>query len=241
YGKGLVQRIIRLDTESALKLTTAKYYIPSGRCIQKIENAGRLDVSSIPEGFPFENGSSPDEFRTSSGRLVEGGGGIKPDIDVAPLIDTEIVKALKQQSLFFDFALNYINDNNEIDSSFIADEATLEQFKLFLNKNGFNYIPQYELRYDSLLSVLPGYAIPEEISRLSHELKIKLEGLKFQRLDADKELIKRVLTEEIMVLKWGQSARYGVDWVNHHPEILKARSILSTHQTYKESFLASVK
>ncbi|MCP4631586.1 MAG: S41 family peptidase, partial [candidate division Zixibacteria bacterium] len=47
YGKGLVQRIIRLDTESALKLTTAKYYIPSGRCIQKIENAGRLDVSSI--------------------------------------------------------------------------------------------------------------------------------------------------------------------------------------------------
>ncbi len=241
YGKGLVQKILRLDEHSALKLTTAKYYIPSGRCIQKPENAGRLDVSQGLATFPA-GGSSPSEYHTFAGRMVAGGGGIKPDIYVAPHPEAEIVKALKRKSMFFNFALKYLSENMKVvDSNFVADDDVYMEFKSFLNNKMFNYTPTFEKYFDSLNTSLPKRNIPPSIKMAVSDLKAKLDSLKFQRLDSNSESIKWALTEEIMVLKYGNSARYGVVWTESHPEILEARRILKSKDLYKNAFYAGLK
>ncbi|MBD3167888.1 MAG: PDZ domain-containing protein [candidate division Zixibacteria bacterium] len=239
YGKGLVQRIIRLDDVSALKLTTAKYYVPSGRCIQKPEDAGGLNVTTGLESFPVKN-KKPGVYYTASGREVAGGGGITPDVVVESIKDTEIIKALKQQSEFFHFAFRYVNDFREqIGLGFVADGHTLREFKKYLYENDFDYDAQFEMKYDSLVAALPAYGVPGNLRDVIKRLDKQLHDLKFQRLEADAELVKWNLTEEIMVLRFDQQTRYGVVWVNHHPEILKAREILSTDREYREAFVAS--
>jgi carboxyl-terminal processing protease len=228
YGKGLVQRIIRLDDVSALKITTAKYYIPSGRCIQKPSNAGGLDVEKAPSETDSADAGSAALDMPANGKNREEGG-IEPDIRVEPIIDTEVIKALKRQSLFFNFAFKYVSEHPlEVDSSFIADDRIFGRFKNYLDEDMFDYQPLFESRYDSLVAYLPDHSIPPSTKILIEELGDNLRKLKFQRLDADRELIKWVLTEEILVLKYGPASRYGVAWVNHHPEILEARRILNS-------------
>jgi len=240
YGKGLVQRILNLDEKSALKITTAKYYIPSGRCIQKADHAGRLDVSSGKDGFPPSD-SDNGFYHTALGRRVLGGGGIKPDIIVQHITESEIIKALKRQRYFFDFAVGYMVENHtRIDSNFVATSQIIRQFQIFLKGEGFNYQPEFELRYDSLLAYLPQGTISDRVRKLLDELGDSLDYLKFAGLDKENEPVKWILAEEILSIEFGPKARYGVVWVNHHPEILKAREVLSSMETYRHSFLASI-
>jgi carboxyl-terminal processing protease len=163
FGKATVQTVFSLSDSQAVKLTTARYYTPSGRSIHKDEKAdahgfdtaesssypgdGRESVgtadattSAVGKGSAVEAGADTSRpvFRTSSGRLVYGGGGITPDLEFEPLTYGEIERRLERDQLFFTFALNY-SMKNKVPENFQVTDAVLSEFKTLLKERNFEY------------------------------------------------------------------------------------------------------
>lgn len=125
YGKGLVQRVYSLSSNSGLALTTAFYYTPSGRSIQKPLAFGQLDSKEIvPLG----------SFHTDAGREVRGGGGIQPDQDVAPLEPTRLEMVLDASGSMTTFASEYVRAH-EIAADFDVAPEMLDEFRVFLSSH----------------------------------------------------------------------------------------------------------
>jgi carboxyl-terminal processing protease len=135
FGKGTVQSVMRLPGGNALKLTTAMYYTPSGRCINKYDEYTEEDAYILPEGA----GDSTKAYYTASGRTVYGGGGVKPDIEIEPDDLPDIVSRLARQGLVFEFAVNYVADHGEVPEDFGADPALMNGFQEFLAEKEFAY------------------------------------------------------------------------------------------------------
>jgi carboxyl-terminal processing protease len=146
FGKGLVQRVIPLRDGGALALTTAKYYTPSGRLIQR-------DYSDVEEYF-LENALDDEEREseradprdrevrhTDSGRIVYGGGGITPDYVVPAPKLSMIVSRLRRDTLFFDFAVRYVAAHPEMTSEFRVGDGQREEFRRFVESRKFAYEP----------------------------------------------------------------------------------------------------
>ena len=170
FGKATVQTVFSLSDSQAVKLTTARYYTPSGRSIHKDEKAAErgletADAGSYPgDGRESVDMSKADEttksggtsavgkhaaveagadtskpvFRTSSGRLVYGGGGITPDLEFEPQTYGELERRLERDQLFFTFALNY-SMKNKVPQNFEVTDAVLAQFKALLKERNFEY------------------------------------------------------------------------------------------------------
>jgi carboxyl-terminal processing protease len=145
FGKGLVQTVFRLSENTGLLLTTAKYYTPSGRLIQRdysgvslydyYYNRNQTDYSI--------NGTKLDEANrevklTDSGRTVYGGGGITPDVKVPSLKANKFQEEMLRKYVFFNFAKHY-TINHKVDKSFVADEAVLKEFREFLKDAKVEY------------------------------------------------------------------------------------------------------
>jgi len=165
YGKGLVQHTRDIGYNYKLKLTTAKYYIPSGRCIQSVE---------------YDNGepvSIPDEkrtpFKTRNGRTVLDGGGVKPDILIDELSNAAIVKGLLEQHLIFDYVTQYCLKHDSIVNveDFRFDQY--DEFISFLDNKDF----QYDTGSEKLLKKLEskseeeGYELGSQITALKKEIE----------------------------------------------------------------------
>lgn len=150
FGKGLVQRVIPLRDGGALAVTTAKYYTPSGRLIQR-------DYSDLEEYYltrpedeegagadlpaPTEFGDAP-VFYTSGGRKVYGGGGIRPDYIVKSTRPPGIVMQMLRENLFFDFSVLYVNANPELTKNFQATDELFAEFRTFIDSRKHEYVPQ---------------------------------------------------------------------------------------------------
>ena len=145
FGKGLVQTVFRLSENTGLALTTAKYYTPSGRLIQRdysgvslydyYYNRNQKDYSI--------NGSKLDDANrevklTDSGRTVYGGGGITPDVKVAALKANKFQEDLLRKYAFFNFAKHY-SINHKVDKNFVVDDAVLKEFREFLKDSKLEY------------------------------------------------------------------------------------------------------
>ncbi len=136
YGKGLVQNTMEVGYNARVKVTTAKYYIPSERCIQSVE---------------YENGEPviiPDDkrgrFQTRNGRTVLDGGGVKPDIVLDPITDESIVQALLDEHLIFDFVTDWAHDHPTIDTVTEFSFTEFDQFERFLHERDFSYDSEAE-------------------------------------------------------------------------------------------------
>ncbi|HTC33728.1 MAG TPA: S41 family peptidase [Bryobacteraceae bacterium] len=119
FGKGLVQNVFPLHGNTALALTTAFYYTPSGRSIQKPLPSGHLEIEKQVE-----------QFHTDSGRTVTGGGGIQPDIFVAPEAQTRLRVALDASGMITSFATEFI-DKHKIEADFEVSASVLEEFQVY--------------------------------------------------------------------------------------------------------------
>lgn len=237
YGKGLVQRILRLDSYSALKLTTSKYYTPSGRCLQKDNEAGKLDLND----YKCTGDSSHSLYFTSTGRQLSDKGGIQPDIVVEPVDETELIKALKRKGMLFDFAVYYIAEYGvSIDSNFVVNENIVSQFKEYLQEEDFDYKPEFEIRYDSFLTSFSCERLSSRTKEYLENFRDNFKKLKSEMFDADRELIKWALTEEILTIKLGSKARYRLVWLKQHPEIKKAREVLNSPEGYSDALLTGL-
>jgi carboxyl-terminal processing protease len=122
FGKGLVQNVFPLSGTTAMALTTAFYYTPSGRSIQKPLPSGQLEVEKQKE-----------EFHTDSGRMVKGGGGIQPDVYVDPEPVTRLRMALDASGTFTSFATSYIL-KHQIIASFQVSASDLEDFQVYASE-----------------------------------------------------------------------------------------------------------
>lgn len=137
FGKGLVQTTRPLSYKSSLKVTTAKYYIPSGRCIQALDYAHRNEDGSV--------GRVPDslitEYSTKNGRIVKDGGGIMPDVNIEYDKPGNITYSLIQQYLLFDFATKYTQTHEKVESpaSFKFTDKDYSDFISFVRSKDFDY------------------------------------------------------------------------------------------------------
>ncbi len=146
FGKGLVQRVIPLQQGGgALAVTTAKYYTPKGRLIQRDYSDFEEYYLTRSHGDTGENGEvipdsdSEEVFLTESGRKVYGGGGIRPDYIVESPDPPTLIYRLVRENLLFDFSVRYANEHEDLEVGFTVDEAMLDEFKEFLASRDFGY------------------------------------------------------------------------------------------------------
>jgi len=131
FGKGLVQSVTELPYDNSLKLTTAKYYMPSGRCIQLLD----YPIAKDSRGLGLHHDSV---FYTKNNRIVYESSGIKPDIYSPEDTLNEYQRDLLNSTMFFNYANIYASSRDSIDVDFEIDETILKSFRDFLNKNEFN-------------------------------------------------------------------------------------------------------
>jgi len=196
YGKGLVQITRPLSYNSQLKVTTAKYYIPSGRCIQALDFSNPNEDGSV--------GIIPDslisEFRTRNGRVVRDGGGISPDVEALPSPLSQIAAELYQRNYFFDFATKYFWSHPAPESpmKFTISEEIYDDFRNYLVEREFNYSTITELSLNELIS----NAKREKYYELHKDLFTELQNELRHTLDNDlvtfRDEITELLADEII-------------------------------------------
>ena len=137
FGKGLVQTVYPLSNDTGLALTTAKYYTPSGRLIQRdYSNVSLYDYYFDRDGI--DDTSNKEVKLTDSGRTVYGGGGITPDVKIDPIKSTSFQDTLLQHYAFFNFAKHY-STNRHITKSFEVDESVMQEFRKSLDTDKIPY------------------------------------------------------------------------------------------------------
>ncbi|RZK19476.1 MAG: S41 family peptidase [Flavobacterium sp.] len=196
YGKGLVQQTFNLPYNSLVKITVAKYYTPSGRCIQALDYAHK-DQNGIAEKFAD---SVMKAFSTKAGRTVYNGNGIYPDLVVTPSTYSPITQTLVANNLFFNYANQYKATHKEIGDvkSYQLSEADYHSFLTAIKGKDYHYTANTE----KLLTRLTVEA--EKENRLAsvkadlESLKAKLLASKRNELENHKQEVKQVLESQIV-------------------------------------------
>lgn len=231
FGKGLVQTSRPLKYNAQLKVTTAKYYIPSGRCIQALDYTHRNEDGSV--------GVIPDslisEYQTRHGRLVYDGGGIQPDFEVIPETLSEISVQLYTQSMFFDYATLFRNSHDQIGSAetWSISDDDYDSFKSFLKEKDFEFQTASEQAFSNLVT----HAKREKYYDLAEEefasLKEKLSHDNLKDLETFKKEIRQILTEEIVNRYYYLAGRV-VSQIQDDPQLDKAMEVLDEPGMVKE-------
>jgi len=192
FGKGLVQTTRDLSYNAKLKITTAKYYIPSGRCIQALDYSHRNADGSV--------GIVPDslisKFKTKKGRVVFDGGGVAPDVTVEDETLSNLSSNLAAQSVIFDFA-TYFNSKTEkiaFPEEFTITPEIYADFIQFVKNQDFKYESKTEEQLDNLVDV----AKREKYYDLSKDEFDKLKGMLGHNLDQDFEHFKKEISEMLV-------------------------------------------
>jgi carboxyl-terminal processing protease len=224
YGKGLVQTITPLSYNTSLKITTAKYYTPSGRCIQKI------DYSEGSEVIKTEESEADQKFFTDNKREVYSRGGITPDSTVEFNINGELTKELLAKGLFFKFANNYFFNNPEAKYTGIEDQKLFSQFREYLTEEDFKYTSQTEIEIDNLIK---GASDKEEIKEELLKIKNELKGLFEKEMLIYQSEILREIRSELAARYLGLEGRIE-EQLNSDLQVQTALNIFSNKETYNK-------
>ncbi|GJM62182.1 S41 family peptidase [Persicobacter diffluens] len=196
FGKGLVQATRPLAYNSQLKVTTAKYYIPSGRCIQAIDYSHRNDDGSV--------GKLPDSlkvaFNTANGRPVYDGGGIDPDIEIERKYIAPITASLLARGWIFDYATNYYYDHESIVSpaEFEITDEDFNNFVTWLGDKEYDYTTKVEKSLEELKEYAEKEKFFDDVQAQIEELEKSVKHDKKKDLEKFKDEIKTVISEEIV-------------------------------------------
>ena len=222
FGKGLVQTITPLSYNTSLKITTAKYYTPSGRSIQ------RIDYSEGSEIIKNSISESEQKFFTDNQREVYSKGGITPDTTVEFNIRGELTKNLLAKGLFFKFANNYFFINPNADYSKTDDQILFNEFREYLTEEDFKYTSQTEVEIDNLIK---GASDKEEIKNDLIRIKGELKGLFEKEIQIYKDEILRELRYELAARYLGMEGRIK-EQLNSDLQVQTALNILSNKEVY---------
>jgi carboxyl-terminal processing protease len=238
YGKGLVQQTRPLSYNAQLKVTVAKYYIPSGRCIQTLDYSHRNEeggVDKVPD-------SLISAFKTKNGRIVYDGGGVTPDVVVEPRKYSNILGSLITKNLIFDFATKYRIAHPSIAPAkeFTLTDAEYEEFIAFLNGKDYDYTTKTEKTLEELKADAKADKTLDAINADLEALRFKIMHNKKDDLVKYKPEIKQFLEEEIASRYYFQSGRLEAS-MKDDDELKEAIAILSDKDRYTKILTTIVK
>lgn len=230
YGKGLVQRPKELAYGTQLKITISRYYTPSGRCIQALDYSKRDESGkALTTGIEEHN-----ELTTKNGRKVFDGGGISPDVKLETSEYSSITNALLAQDAIFDYATKYYYKNSlNSPDAFTFTDAEFKDFKDYLKSSGFEYKTETEKQLEDLLATASKEGYEKDILTHYKSISSEINSEKKKALDDKKHEIVSLLTDEIIKRYFYKEGLYDY-YVNHNPEITKAKSILNDNSRYAE-------
>ncbi len=230
FGKGLVQTTRPLSYNSQLKVTTAKYYIPSGRCIQAMDYTHRREDGTVVRIAD----SLKVEFKTKNGRTVYDGGGLDPDVPVVDEVMGPVAEALINSGLTFEFASKYCGEHQKQPAfnTFALTDREFDEFVAWVRSQKFQYTTALERSMHDLLEDARKERFYPELEAELNSLKTKIEINKTNDLYRFKSEIKQILEEQIAfhyALVQGQAEVS----IARDKEIQEAKKVLNDPDAYQ--------
>ncbi len=202
YGKGLVQSIRPLPYNGQLKVTTAKYYTPSGRCVQAIDYAHRNEdgsVGHIPDSLTHE-------FKTAHGRTVRDGGGITPDYIIPGHEYSRLTYSLVVSGIIQDYAIHFVRNHESIPEDYHFTDSDWKDFLEFAKTKEFDYRSSAKTYFDRVKKELESDGLADSMKDQISALEKALEMDKETFLNLKKDEIVPFIEEEVVVRYWFQAA-----------------------------------
>ena len=232
FGKGLVQTPRELPYDGQVKITTSKYYIPSGRCIQQLDYSHRNadgTVSAVPD-------SLTSVFYTANGRPVRDGGGIRPDFEIEEKKAPTMLFYLLNGYVLFDYVTDWVRAHPTIAPAkdFVFPDADYEAFKKYVKDAGFTYDRQSEKAMKNLKEVAELEGFLAEDSAAFNALEARLKPDLDRDLDRYKEDIKKLIATEIVKRYYYQEGEL-IESLKDDKTLQKALEVLADRELYKKT------
>lgn len=225
FGKGLVQRPLKLTYGTQLKVTISRYHTPSGRCIQALDYRDRDEQGHARRHSQFN------EFTTRNGRKVWDGGGVMPDVPIRSLGSNPLIEALQQNQLIFDFATDY-HYGHQVPSlgDFAFTQKDYQAFKDFVKTKEFNFQTKTEVLLEQSLNGADTLLGPE-VRQKSKELLLAVNRGKMNALDTYGEEIQKLLEDEIIIRYFYRDGLYA-HYMKEDEAIRTAQALLADSAKY---------
>ena len=228
FGKGLVQQTRKLSYNSQLKVTVAKYYTPSGRCIQALDYTNKNEDGSVGKVAD----SLKTAFKTRNGRIVYDGGGVDPDIVIDQEAFAKIVGSLVSKQLIFDFATEFVLQNDSIDAPgvFKISDALYEDFVMFLSDKEYEYETNTEKKMAELID-----KAEDEYADFKEDLEVlqkKLLNYKEDDIHKYQSQVSELILSELMARYYYQEGRV-IASLADDPVLKEAISVLNDSDRYE--------
>ena len=193
FGKGLVQNVYDIGYNSKVKLTTARYYIPSGRCIQALDYRDGKGV--------LKTDTTSRQLLTKNGRKINDGGGLSPDVFVLSNDNSAVLKSLQNNKVIFDYANLYQAEHDSIQSAekFQLTEAEFEDFLKYIKRPEIKFPIEAEKELDSCIVIAKSEGTYNLLKNSFDKLEKQLKNEKAKDLEKNRKLIKEALEEEIVL------------------------------------------
>lgn len=238
YGKGLVQQIFPISNDGslALKLTTAKYYVPSGRCIQRPERQGKRKPGDHAQTDDDDSDSitvsEREVFYTNGGRIVFGGGGIVPDMEVTRERWKPIEINLERQSMFFDFAIKFVSEHPETKPDFEMTDKIVLQFRDFTKEKDFEYKTSMQVALENLEKKAADEDRAEAYEEAIASMRKIIETDKHSDFEESRAYVARSIKREIVRAIAGERGVYEQSVLKGDKAIMKAVEVLTSSEDY---------
>ena len=236
FGKGLVQNILPLSYNTQMKVTVAKYYIPSGRCIQEIDYSknGKRRTENGERDTLNSQDTLGKAFKTLAGRTVYEGHGIMPDVKMKPLQYSTATAYLYAKNYIFDYATKFVHEHKSIAPAkdFKIDDATYNDFMKFVKEKGFDYTTESEKKLAELKKMAKEEGYLESIGTQIEALENKLLADKENDLVKNRTDIEDLLRLEIVSRYYYQVGRIEASLTNDD-DLNEAFDILLNKERYE--------
>ncbi|MEX0275713.1 MAG: S41 family peptidase [Flavobacteriaceae bacterium] len=228
FGKGLVQRPMKLTYGTQLKVTISRYYTPSGRCIQSLDYWNRDADGAATKKTQFN------DFTTRNGRKVQDGGGVLPDLEVATLQSNDLIDALVKNHIIFDYATDYYYQH-ELNNpkSFSFSDADFQNFTDFVSNSGFAFETQTEKALKESLATKDDVLLSADLQNQMKSLLGTIEKNKLTALGSYQKEIQKKLEDEIVKRYFYREGLYNY-YLAHDDAILAALELLENEKRYND-------
>ena len=235
FGKGLVQNILPLTYNTQMKVTIAKYYIPSGRCIQEIDYSKNKKQDTLTSHLsPLTSDTLGKPFKTEAGRTVYEGHGIMPDVKIELKQYATATAYLYAKNYIFDYATKYVSEHKTIAPAkeFKIDDANYNDFMAFVKEKGFSYTTESEKKLEELKKKAKDEGYYESIGAQLENLEAQLKADKENDLTKNRADIEDLLRLEIVGRYYYQVGRIMASLEND-PDLKEAFNILLDQKRYQ--------
>ena len=228
FGKGLVQRPLKLTYGTQLKVTISRYYTSSGRCIQSLDYWNRDDQGKAVRNTQFNN------FTTRNGRIVQDGGGVLPDIEISVLKTNMLTKTLLRNNVIFDYATAYYYENTlEEVSDFQFSNTDFNDFKSFVDQSNFSFETKTEKALKKGMNGEEKDIFSDAVQENYITLLAEINKSKITALDKFQQEIQKKLEDQILKRYFYREGLYDY-YLQHDEAIMAASGLLNDENKYRD-------